>query len=129
MLAKLIAHVKRLWSAAPVATAILALALAASLFFVAHGAFLWLGRPPIAEREQPVAAWMTPRYVARSWHVPREVVMQGLGMTRPLPDGPMNLAEIAERKGVPVDTVIQDLESAIAAFRASKAPPRPEPTQ
>lgn len=118
------AFIKRLWLAAPVATAILVLALVASLFFGVRSAVFWYDRPPTAERQQPVAAWMTPRYVARSWRVPREVVMDAIDAPRPLPGGPVSLAQLAEKRGVSVDQIIDELEAAIAAFREKRWQPR-----
>ena len=115
-----IAFVKSLWSAAPVATTILALALMASLFFGVRSAVFWYDRPPLAERRQPVAAWMTPRYVARSWRVPRDLVLDAIDAPRPLPGGPVSLAQLADLRGVPVEQVIAELETAIAAFREDR---------
>lgn len=118
MIAKAIAFARRIWSAAPLATTVLAAALAASLFFAVQAAVFWHDRPPRAEREQPIAAWMTPRYVARSWGVPREVVLDAVALEGPLPGGPISLAQIAEARGVAVEEIIAELETAIAAHQA-----------
>lgn len=123
-MSKMIAHIKRLWAAAPLATALLALALAASLFFGARAAVFWIDRPSIAERQQPIAGWMTPRYVARSWRVPRGVILGAIGQVEPLPDGPTSLNAIAEMRDMPVDQIIADLETAIAAHQAEQPPKR-----
>ena len=123
MVTKLVSFVRRSWSAAPIATGILVLALVAALFFGTRLALFWYFHPPMAEREQPVAAWMTPRYVARSWRVPREVILEALQLQQPPQGGPVSLAEIAEQRGVPVEQVIADLERAIATFRDSAGAP------
>jgi hypothetical protein len=68
-------------------------------------------------REQPVAAWMTPRYVAMSWDVPRDVMMELLQVEPPGP-GRETLADIAAGKGIPVADYIAMIEAGIAAFRA-----------
>ncbi|WP_136440695.1 hypothetical protein [Pacificoceanicola onchidii] len=125
MIAKLSAFARKLWAAAPIATVILVVALGASLFFGVRSAVYWVNRPPIAERQQPIESWMTPRYVVRSWRVPREVVLDALLLERPLPGGPVSLSEIAELRGVPVAQVITDIETAIAAFQAEHGP-KPE---
>lgn len=123
MVTKLVSLARRSWSAAPVVTGVLAFALVAALFFGTRLALFWYHHPPSAEREQPVAAWMTPRYVARSWRVPREVILGALQLQQPLEGGPVSLAEIAEQRGVPVDRVIADLERAITTYRDSVGVP------
>ena len=113
------AFLKRLWAAAPVATLILALALTAVLVFGVRSALFWGHRHERIAREQPVAAWMTPGYVAHSWRVPRELVIEALALERR--DGPRRapLADIAADRGVPVEELIDALEQAIAAHRAA----------
>ncbi len=78
--------------------------------------------PTRADREQPVAAWMTPRYVARSWHIPPDIILDALDVPRPPPYGPMSLAQLAEFRGVPVEQVVAEAEAAIADFRDAKRP-------
>lgn len=68
-----------------------------------------------APRDQIIEGWMTPRYVAHSWDVPREV-MTSLGFERGT-DGPRPLNKIAEDRGIPVDVLITEIEAAIAAHR------------
>jgi hypothetical protein len=101
-----IAFVKRLWAAAPVATVILLLALAFGGFFAARTVAFWVYWNDPAHRSQAVAAWMTPGYVAHSWQVPRELVLEAIDAPRN-PEGPMSL----------------EIEAAIADFRAGAAPP------
>lgn len=119
--------IRKAWSAAPIATTIFALALLASVFFGARSVIFWYHRPPISEREQPIAAWMTPRYVIHSWDVPREVVFDTIAVPRPLPDGPLSLEQIADLRGIPVDRIINDLEAAIAAFLDDRGTPPTDP--
>ena len=92
--------------------------LALAMFFGAN-AFL-KARDFRAPKDQPVAAWMTPRYVAHSWNVPREEMMTILGLEPPGP-GRVTLRDIAASKGIPADDYIRDIEAGIAAFRASQA--------
>lgn len=117
---RIIRFVRHAWSVAPVATAVLALALVACLFFGVRAALFWHDRPSLAERDQPVAAWMTPRYISRSWRIPPGLVVEALDAPRPPPDGPMSLRELAEYRGVSVEQVIAEAEALIAAQR----PPR-----
>ena len=62
---------------------------------------------------------MTPGYIAHSWHVPREVVIEALDLQR-RPDGPRNLARLAEDQGRRLEEMIAEIETAIAAFRADQ---------
>ncbi len=117
--------VKRLWFAAPIATIILAVALAMSLFFAGKTAvFLVYWNDPV-HREQQIAPWMTPGYIAHSWRVPREVVLQALDAPVPPPGGRMNLEALADYHGVTVDDLIAAVEAAIADYN-SAAPTEPE---
>lgn len=117
MFSKFIAWIKHAWSVAPIATTVLAVALAACLFFGARAAVFWIDRPPLAERNQPVASWMTPRYISRSWRIPPGDVIEALKSPRPAPDGPMSLRELAEFRGVPLEQVLAEAEALIASRR------------
>lgn len=116
----MIRFVKRLWAAAPVATVILAAALAVSLFFAVRMTMFWIYWNDPAHREQEIAGWMTPGYIAHSWQVPREVVLKALNAPMPPPNGPMNLRELAEANGMTVDELIAAAQTAIAEFRAQE---------
>jgi len=121
-----IAFVKRLWAAAPVATVILGLALVATGFFaVRMVAFSIYWHDP-AHRQQQIAGWMTPGYVANSWHVPREVVLEAIDAPRN-PGHPLNLADIAAMQGKTADEVIAEAQAAIAEFRANDPHGHPPP--
>lgn len=109
---------KRLWSAAPLATVVLVLALgAAGLFAVRSVAFVIYWSDP-ARQEQKIAGWMTPGYIAHSWQVPRAVVLDAVNAPVPPPEGPMSLRDLAARNGVSVEDLIAAAEAAIAAYRA-----------
>ncbi|MDE9448886.1 hypothetical protein J3R80_00200 [Aliiroseovarius sp. Z3] len=109
---------KRMWAAAPVATIILAVALGLSVFFGVRTTTSWIYWTDPAHIDQPIEGWMTPRYVAMSWDVPRDVMMNALRIDRP-EDGPPNLARLAEARGVTLDALIAEIEAAIAAHRAA----------
>ena len=98
------------------ATAILAIALVAALFFAVRLGVYTVRWSDPARRDTPVAGWMTPGYVANSWKVPRGLVVDALGL-----DGPrrITLDELAVETGIPVDTLIVQVEAAIDAWRAA----------
>jgi hypothetical protein len=120
---QVIGHIKRLWAAAPIATLLLALALlAAGVFTVRSVTHAVYWRDP-AHRAQPIEPWMTPGFIARSWHLPRGAVIEALHAPVPPPDGPMDLEELAAFRGVPVETVIAEAEALVAPRRADDASP------
>ena len=122
MIASIRQNLRHAWHAAPVATVVLIAALAATSLFAVRTTVFWVAGPPLAERQQAVAGWMTPRYVARSWGVPPRLLLEAIGAPMPPPDGPMTLAEIADLRGVPVGQVVREAEAAIAAIRSARRP-------
>lgn len=106
-----------LWGVAPVATVILGLSLGAATVFGVRSALFWINRAPLVERELTITTWMTPRYIARSWGVPPEVILKAIDAPDPPPNGPMNLTELAEYRGVTTQQIIAEAQAAIAAFR------------
>lgn len=120
MLAKIRIFAIRLWSSAPLATLIFLIALAAGTFFGVRTVLFWHDRPPRAERHQPVEPWMTPGYIARSWQVPRRVILDAIDAPKRGHNGPTNLTRLAEIRGIPVEQIIQEVEAAISAFRENK---------
>ena len=94
-----------------------ALALALTLFFAVRLVVFTLLWSDPAMRNQPIEAWMTPGYIAHSWHVPREVIVEALGRPDPESRG-LTLAEIAEARGATEAELVAALDAAIAAYRA-----------
>jgi hypothetical protein len=72
-----------------------------------------------SERVRP---WMSIPYIARSRHVPAEVLYQSLGLTPSRRDR-RPLGRIARQQGRPVDELIATVETAIAHAR-EHIPPR-----
>lgn len=108
---------KRMWREAPLLTVGVLLAVALTLFFSVRllmGAIFWADP---AHRDVPPAPWMTPRFVAHSWHLPPEVVSEALAFKREGKDGRITLGQLAAERDVPVEKLIDDLKAAIAAHR------------
>lgn len=94
-------------------------------FAVSFGLALFFGAGLLQEvstfnavKEQPLAPWMTPRYIAHSWDMPREAMMEILGLEPPGP-GRTTIREIAAEKGLTVEAYIADIEAGIVAYRAT----------
>ncbi|MBV7394840.1 hypothetical protein [Mameliella sediminis] len=110
---------RRMWRDAPWLTAGLGLSLLIVLVFavrMAMGMIFWADP---RHQDMPIEAWMTPRFVGMSWHLPPEVVREALELTRD-GKGPEPLWKIAQTRGVPVEDLIDDLEQAIAAHRGAR---------
>ena len=73
-----------------------------------------------APPDAAIAGWMTPRFVGHSWHVPPEVIGEALGIDRTAPPKRMTLQDLADERGVPLSTLIDDLHSAIDRFRQAQ---------
>lgn len=113
----MIRQVRRLWDAAPIATILLALSLAAAGYFGVRTVAFWVYWQDPAHRQQQIEPWMSPGYVAHSWQVPRRVVTGAIGLAdRPPKGGPRSLSDIAEERGVTFDDLATTLEDAIRAF-------------
>ncbi len=122
----MLAFVRRLWKAAPVATLLLAVALAASAFFATRAVMFSLYFQDPAHREQQIEPWMTPGYIAHSWRVPREIVLEALNAPVPPPKGRMDIEDLAAYRGTSVAALIAAAEAAIADFRAESRQDGPQ---
>lgn len=69
-----------------------------------------------AHRNQPIAGWMTPGYIARSHDVDLAVIRAALPIT---PAARSTLAEIAAQTSIPLPVLIAHIED---AMRAADAP-------
>jgi hypothetical protein len=83
-----------------------------------------------AHREEPIAGWMTVGYVGHSWGISPRAIDAAAGL--PPPAGrPWTLQEIADARGVPVETVVAEVRAAVDRLRAAEgageAAPVPPP--
>jgi hypothetical protein len=95
------------------------IALAVTLFFavrLAVFALYWS-----AHRDEAIAGWMTPRYIAHSWGVPPAVIGEALGLEPGDRSGPPpTLEHIAAERGQPLAEVEAAVAAAIARHRAER---------
>jgi len=112
---------KRLWRRAPVLTLVIGGAALFVLIFALRLSFAvwhWSAAPT----DPDLAGWMTPRFVAHSWDVPPEVILQTLPIA---PDGSgrrVTLEELARGEGISLEQLLERLRRAITAHRAGLAP-------
>lgn len=109
-----------LWRARPWLTSAFVLACALTLFFAVRftaQTIYWANH-----QNEAVQPWMTVGYIARSWDLEARQIDAIAGLPLPEVKGrPQPLSEIAKDRGVPVETVIKDVEAAIASLRAKEA--------
>ena len=93
------------------------LAFLAAVLFAVRFTVAWVYWSDPARVDQDIAEWMTPGYVARSWSVPHEVVLDALGA---VPDGERrrSLGRIAEDRGESFEELRDRLKPAIDEWRA-----------
>ncbi|MDP5359645.1 MAG: hypothetical protein NWR52_05805 [Paracoccaceae bacterium] len=73
-----------------------------------------------AKQDQPLAGWMTPRYVAQSYQLPPEVLGPALFLAENSAPMRRSLETIAAEHGVTLDELQARVEAAAAAWRASQ---------
>jgi len=73
-----------------------------------------------AHQDQPLAGWMTPRYVGQSYHLPREVIEDVFFIERGEEPPRIRLTEIAEQNGLTMDELQSRLDAANAAFQTEE---------
>jgi hypothetical protein len=94
-----------------------AAALALTLFFVGRLTVSTIVWSDPDRHEQPIAGWMTPRYVSRSWDVEPDVVAYALRLEMDRTARRMTIKEIAAARGRSLDGLIVELESVLLDVR------------
>ena len=95
--------------------AVVAIALLGAAIFgmrLAHASRNWQDHPP-----EPIAGWMSPRYVSMSQHVPPEIIGQLLHLDPNAPHRKVSIADLAAEQNITTQAFITDLETAIADFK------------
>lgn len=112
---RLIAALKR----RPVITSAFVLAVVFMVLFAVRGVVSMVYWSDPDHRDQAIQDWMTPRYVARSWHLPPDVMFTALGETS-MPDKRKPLHEIAADRGMSFEELQARIIAAASAYRASQ---------
>ena len=94
-------------------TVIRAHPIVSAVFGIAAAVFIWmlvdlLFIGPPKDRFVTPAPWMTPNYIANSWHVDARDVAEAVGLTE-RPKGRPTFDDIAKMRGVPVETVLTEV--------------------
>ncbi|SEW05592.1 hypothetical protein SAMN04488515_0844 [Cognatiyoonia koreensis] len=118
----MIDRIKRLWAHHRLLLLGFCVALAALGFFGVRTLSATLYWMDPAHQDQPIAGWMTPRYVARSYQLPPEVLGDALFLVKG--DGPrrVSLDVIAAENNLTLDALQTRIDEAAAAWRAQNQP-------
>lgn len=111
----------KLWRDHRIAFLAFLTAVAVTLFFAVRLVIFSVYWSDPAHRNQLPEGWMTPGYVARSWHLSREEVLRALDLP-PTSGRPRSFDEIAKDRGVPVSTVLGEVAAALTALRGQTVP-------
>ncbi|WP_386681522.1 hypothetical protein [Loktanella sp. R86503] len=74
-----------------------------------------------AHRDQALAGWMTPRYVAQSYDIPPKVFLPALFLDPAQKPRRISLDTIAAENGVTLDDLQQRIDAAVAQWRSTAA--------
>lgn len=107
-----------LWQQHRLALLAFATALLLTVFFGVKSVsqFIYWNDPQ--HQDQALAGWMTPRYVARSYDVPPEVVQGAFALDAGAPPRRISLETLAAERGVTTQALQLRLDRAVAAWRA-----------
>ncbi len=95
-----------------------AIATVLTLLFAAR--FAWHVVYWSMHENEPIRPWMTVGYVAHNWDLKAKAIDDIAKLPKPTGHRPFTLAEIASQRGVPVEQVIADVESAISQIKAKE---------
>lgn len=117
--------IRHLWQSHRLALLAFVTALAALGFFgvkTLTSAVYWMDP---AHQNEPLAGWMTPRYVAQSYGLPADVLGPALFLEKGAPLRRMSLDTIVNQYSVTLATLQASVDAAAATYRASNMPNRP----
>jgi hypothetical protein len=112
--------IRRLWSRNRWLLIGFLIAVVLSLFFGVRALLFSLYWSDPAKRDQEIAGWMTPRYVAMSWDVPPEVVSSALDLPHDGTGRRVTLRDLAAERDGTVSDLAAELAAAIAAYRSGQ---------
>lgn len=104
------------WRKQPVLVTAFVVALALTLFFASRMVIFTIYWSDPAHRDQVLQGWMTPGYIAKSWDIPPEVMLEALADLAPA-GSRKTLDQIATDRGISLVELTIQIEAAIAAHR------------
>ncbi len=111
-------RLRHLWNRHRIILPMFAVALALTAFFAVRMVFFAVHWSDPGNRDLTIEGWMPVRYVARSWHVPPEVLGDALSLS---PGDRVTVSDIADARNSDVARIRSELMVAIAVWRAEHA--------
>lgn len=111
---------KHLWQTHRLALLAFAVALCALGYFGVRTTSSMIYWMDPAHQNQPLAGWMTPRYIGQSYGLPRDMVMDALMMDQDAPPRRVSLSEISEQSGMSMDALQARIDAATAQMNAER---------
>lgn len=111
-----VTRLREAWRRRPLLTAAFLLAALAAVMFALRTVVFVIYWSNPAHHDRPLQPWMTPRYVARSWHLPPELVTEALQLET-MPGRRVSLRQIAEAQGVSLSVLRARLVLAARRYR------------
>ncbi len=105
------------WRRHPVMTSGFILAVIFTVLFAVRSVVFMIYWSDPAHYDRAFEDWMTPRYIAKSWKLPDEVVLKALHLDQ-MTRRRTTLADIAARQGVTVKQLQENIARAAAEYRA-----------
>ncbi|WP_377506213.1 hypothetical protein [Octadecabacter sp. R77987] len=112
--------IKRLWRTQKIALIAFVIALGALGFFGFKTVSAWLYWNDPAHQDQPLAGWMSPRYVAMSYQLPPEVIGPALFLEQDAAPRRISLDRIAAENGLTLAELQARIDAAAKAWRATQ---------
>jgi hypothetical protein len=116
----MLSRIKTLWAHHRIAFAAFLTLLCVAFFFAFNANLAAVYWNDSRHQDQPLAAWMTPRYIAQSYNIPIEVIGYALFFDPTEAPRRRRLDVIAAANGVKLATLQQRVMEAAATFRASQ---------
>ncbi len=91
-----------------------AIAAALTVFFIVRAVYFAVFWMDPERGLHPVEPWMTPRYIGRTYDIPREVLQEILQLT-PGETPRIPLEKLADQRGISVQALIEEIEAVIEA--------------
>ncbi len=107
------------WKRRPVITSAFGIAVLLTVMFAVRSTVFMVYWSNPDKVDQEIQGWMTPRYIAQSWHLPHEVMYEALG-THEMPSRRQTLEDIALELGISVEELEAKIIAAALAFRDSQ---------
>jgi hypothetical protein len=108
----------------PVLFAVLLISLSAAGYFGVQFAAEALYFADPAHQQQPLALWMTPKYVGLSWGLPPDIIRDVMAL-EPREGRPPKLSDVLQDMNITLEELEQRIQAAKTAFEVKRLEQRP----